>query len=99
MLLRRVLLWAANCVSLGSVVIRSTRGSAPYSHTTAGVGACGDTGTRSAGGGLESWAGWRRLLSWGTCDLYPWTTRNSACARRAAQDEVRWAGHRGPGSA
>src|SRR6266705_502541 len=98
MLLRWLLRRAAYCVPLGSVVIRSTRGGTPYPHTAAGVGARLEPGAGSAGGRLGSLAGRRRFLRWGVCGLHPGATRSSASARRAAQDEARWAGHRGPGS-
>src|SRR6266571_6833352 len=83
----------------GSVVIRSTRGSAPYPHTTAGIGARLEPGPGSAGGGLGSRAGRRYLLRWGACGLHPRATRHPASARRAAQNEAGQAGHNGPGSA
>src|SRR5579859_8046005 len=99
MLLRRLLRRAADCVPLGRVVIRSTRGGTPYPHTIAGVGARLEPGAGGAGGGPGSRTGWRRLLRCGAGGLHPGATRPAASARRAAQDEVGWAGHRGPGSA
>src|SRR5260221_13446093 len=98
MLLRRLLRRAADCVRLRSVVIRSTRGSASYAHPAAGVSARGDTGALGTGGGLASRASGRRLLRRGAGGLHPGATRSAASARRAAQDEAGWAGHRGPGS-
>ena len=59
MLLRWMLRRAAYCVPLGSVVIRSTRGGAPYPHTTAGVDARLEPGVGGAGGGRGSrTSGW-----------------------------------------
>src|SRR5260221_3457345 len=93
MLLRRLLRRAAYCVALGSMVIRSTRRGAPYPHTAVGVGARLEPGAGGAGGGLGSRAGGRRLLRFGACGLQPWTTRASASARRAPQDQTWWACH------
>src|SRR6266566_2458145 len=69
MLLRWLLWRAADCVPLWSLVIRSTRGGASYPHTTAGVGARGDTGAHSTGGSGGSWTGGRSLLHWGAGGL------------------------------
>src|SRR5258708_28487541 len=99
MLLRRLLRRAAYCVALGSMVIRSTRRDAPYPHTAVGVGARLEPGAGGAGGGLGSRAGGRRLLRCGAGGLHPGTTRSSASARRAAQDETGWASNFCPGFA
>src|SRR6266702_6303012 len=99
MLLRWLLWRAADCVPLWSLVIRSTRGGASYPHTTAGVGARGDTGAHSTGGSGGSRTGGRRLLHWGAGGLHPGATRSAASARRATQDEAGWAGNFSPGSA
>jgi len=81
MLLRWLLWRAADCVPVGSLVIRSTRGGASYSNTTAGVGARGDTGALSAGGSGGSWTGGRGLLHWRAGGLYPGATRSAASTR------------------
>ena len=97
MLLRRLLRWAAHCVALGRMVIRSTRGGAPYPHPAVGVGARGDTGAGGAGSGLASRAGGRRLLRCRVGGLYPGATGYFASTHRAAQDEAGWAGNFRPG--
>src|SRR5690242_12063291 len=99
MLLRRLLWRAADCVPLGSVVIRSTRRGASYPHTTAGVGARlepRDLGTGGSGGSRTD--GWS-FLHWRVGGLHPGATRSAASARRAAQDEAGWAGNFRSGSA
>src|SRR5260221_6745023 len=99
MLLRRLLRRAAYCVGLGSMVIRSMRRGAPYPDTAVGVGARLEPGAGFAGGGHGSRAGGRRLLRCGAGGVHPGTTRSSASARRAAQDEAGWAGNIRPGFA
>src|SRR5260370_39805951 len=97
MLLRRLLRRTADGVTLGRVVIRSTRGGAPYPYSTAGVDARGDTGALGTGGGPRSRGGGRRLLRCRAHGLYPGATGDSEYTRRAALDEAARAGNRIPG--
>src|SRR5258708_27818224 len=92
MLLRRLLRRAAYCVALGSVVIRSTRGGAPYPHTAVGVGARLEPGAGGAGGGLGSRAGGPRPLPLRAGGLHPGGTRSSSSAPPPPQAQPRWAG-------
>src|SRR5260370_9706058 len=89
MLLRRLVGRAGAGLPVGSVVIRSTRRGAPYSHTAVGVSARLEPGALGAGGGPGSRAGGRRLLPLGAGGLHPGATRFAASSCSAPHNPAR----------